>query len=69
MDQAVRNAVVMGGLDIASAFRCASTNPARSIGVDDRGVIRPGAIADIVVLTPDLHVAATICEGRAAYIA
>jgi len=69
MDRAVRNITSMGGLDLASAFRCACLNPARSIGIDDRGIIRPGSAADIVVLTPDLRVASTICEGRAAYTA
>ncbi len=67
MDRAVRNIVHMGGLDLASAFRAASQNPARSIGVEDRGALRPGGIADIVVLTQDLQVATTICEGVVAY--
>ena len=69
LDRAVRNVVSIGGLDYASAFRAAGLNPARSIGVTDRGLIKPGAIADIAVLTPDLHVVATICEGRMAYSA
>jgi N-acetylglucosamine-6-phosphate deacetylase len=67
LDRAVRNVVNIGGLDLASAFRAAGLNPARSIGVTDRGLIRPGAIADIVILTPDLHVSSTICEGGVVY--
>ncbi len=63
LDRAVRNVVSIGGLDLASAFRAAGRNPARSIGVTDRGIIQPGAVADIVILTPDLHVSSTICEG------
>ncbi len=69
LDKAVRNVVDIGGLDLASAFRTAGQNPARSIGVTDRGIIRPGAIADIVILSPDLHVSSTICEGRVVYSA
>ena len=69
LDRAVRNVVSIGGVDHASAFRAAGLNPARSIGVVDRGFIKPGAIADIALLTPDLHVAGTICEGRMAYSA
>jgi N-acetylglucosamine-6-phosphate deacetylase len=67
LDLAVRNVVNIGGLDLASAFRAAGQNPARSIGVTDRGIIRPGAVADIVILTPDLHVSSTICEGSVVY--
>jgi len=69
LDRAVRNVVNIGGLDLASAFRAAGQNPARSIGVTDRGIIRPGAVADIVILTPDLHVSSTICEGSVVYSA
>ena len=69
LDRAVRNVVSIGGLDLASAFRAAGQNPARSIGVTDRGIIRPGAVADIVILTPDLHVSSTICEGSVVYSA
>ncbi len=69
LDRAVRNVVNIGGLDLASAFRAAGRNPARSIGVTDRGIIRPGAVADIVILTSDLHVSSTICEGSVVYSA
>lgn len=69
LDRAVRNVVNIGGLDLASAFRAAGQNPARSIGVTDRGIIQPRAVADIVILTPDLHVSSTICEGSVVYSA
>jgi N-acetylglucosamine-6-phosphate deacetylase len=45
-----------------------TTTPAKAIGVDrERGRIEPGYVADMVLLSRELRVRATICEGEVAY--
>ena len=55
MDTAVR-VCVAAGVSLAHAVAAASTNPARLLGLHDRGRIQPGCRADLVALTPDLQV-------------
>lgn len=52
MDSAFARAVG-NGIDPAEASAAASANPARVIGLDDRGVLAPGARADLVALDDD----------------
>lgn len=67
-DVHLRNAVDYLGIDLPTAFRLASTNPARIAGAGDRkGQLEPGFDADIVLLDRDLAVAATVCRGVIAY--
>jgi N-acetylglucosamine-6-phosphate deacetylase len=63
MDQAVRNMVRWTDATVADALRMASAVPARLLGLDDRGEIRIGAVADLVLLDNDLTVQATIIGG------
>ena len=50
----MRTAVTMG-IPLVSAVKCATINPARSIGVDkDYGSLEIGKVADFVLLNPDL---------------
>lgn len=68
MDRGVRNLIQFGGLSLSEALRCASTNPAKSICVNDRGSIKKGNFADFVILDKNsLDVAATIREGKIIY--
>jgi N-acetylglucosamine-6-phosphate deacetylase len=68
LDQAVRNLIDMTGCTLAEALPTVTTTPARAIGVDgNRGRIRPGYVADMVLLSRDLRVHATICEGDVVY--
>jgi N-acetylglucosamine-6-phosphate deacetylase len=62
MDAAVRGAV-RAGLPLEAALAAASTAPARALGLVDRGVLAPGARADVVVLTPGLEVAEVYLGG------
>jgi N-acetylglucosamine-6-phosphate deacetylase len=56
MASAVRNAVCVG-IPIEDALRAASRTPAAFLGFEkERGVLVPGAFADLVALTEDLHV-------------
>ncbi len=64
MDQAVRNLVQVVGVDLVTALRAATTNPAEVIGATDRGRIVPGARADLVLLDDDLHVSRVWIAGE-----
>lgn len=68
MDRAVVNAIAFTGCTIAEAVIAASTTPAEVIGSTDRGHLRPGAVADIVLLEANGSVAVTICRGRIAHL-
>jgi N-acetylglucosamine-6-phosphate deacetylase len=68
LDQAVRNLIDVTGCTLAEALPTVTTTPARAIGLDgERGRIEPGYVADMVLLSPDLRVRATICEGDVAF--
>ena len=69
MIQAVRNFVRFTGCSLEDAVRCASTNPAALLGINDRGHLRPGAVADVMLLDEHLEVVATICRGKISFVA
>jgi len=65
MDQGVRNLRAFTSRPLDDCIRMATLTPARSIGVADRkGSLEPGKDADLVLLTPDLQVAATMVMGK-----
>ncbi len=64
MDAAVRQCVA-AGIPAEQALTAASSNPARVLGLTDRGAIAPGMIADLVALTPDLFVEQVWVGGAA----
>jgi N-acetylglucosamine-6-phosphate deacetylase len=66
MDQAVRGLVATSDARPDQALRAASETPARLLGETDRGRLVAGARADLVVLTPDLEVVATLVGGQVA---
>lgn len=52
------------GIPLESAIRCATANPARSIGCDDSyGFLKPGYAANVVILNPDLSLKNVILRG------
>jgi N-acetylglucosamine-6-phosphate deacetylase len=64
MASAVRNAVRLAQLPLEDALRAASLTPARFLGLDhERGVLVPGARADLVALDRELTVVATWVDG------
>ncbi len=68
LDRAVRNIAKFTGRPVAECIRMATLTPARSIGVADRkGSLEPGKDADVVLLTPDLEVKATMVMGEVVY--
>jgi N-acetylglucosamine-6-phosphate deacetylase len=64
LDAAVRFAVEGVGLPLEVAVRAAATNPARLLGLNDRGSLASGQRADIVALTPSLEVEGTWVAGQ-----
>jgi N-acetylglucosamine-6-phosphate deacetylase len=66
MDEAVRNLVECGA-SLADAVHAASTAPARLLGRDDLGTLRPGAPAHLTVLDEDLRVVRTLVGGVEAF--
>ena len=66
MASAVRNAVSLAHIPLDHALRAASLTPARFLGLDnERGILIPGARADLVALTQELNVIATWVDGSA----
>lgn len=68
LDAIVRNVVEFCGIGAAEAVWSVTTVPALLLGLSDpRDVVRPGRWADLTLLTPDLHVAATLVCGQIAW--
>lgn len=66
MDEAVRNLVACGA-SLADAVHAASGAPARLLGRDDLGALRPGAPAHLTVLDEELRVVRTLVGGAEAF--
>ena len=67
LDRAVRNVMSFTSSDLQQAVRMATFNPAQLLGISgQRGILAPGAVADVVVLTPQGQVVQTIVAGQSA---
>jgi N-acetylglucosamine-6-phosphate deacetylase len=64
MLDAVRLMVEWAGASVGEAALMASANPARVLGLAERGKIEAGAIADILVLGPGLELKTVFIGGR-----
>jgi N-acetylglucosamine-6-phosphate deacetylase len=64
LDVACRNMMVHTGCSIVDVFRYASGNPAQLLGWPDRGEIRCGSAADLVLVDPWMQVKAVILNGE-----
>jgi len=63
LDRALRNMVGLG-VPFASALRMVTANPARQLGLGaSKGVLAPGADADLVLLDDKLQVASVMTRG------
>jgi N-acetylglucosamine-6-phosphate deacetylase len=68
LDRAVRNFREFTGAEWSQVIPLASRNPARMTGFDDRiGSLQEGRYADIIVLSPEGQIVATLMNGRVAY--
>jgi N-acetylglucosamine-6-phosphate deacetylase len=63
LDRALRNMVALG-VPLSAALRMVTANPARQIGLGSRkGVLAPGADADLVFLDDNLEVSGVMTRG------
>ena len=68
MDAALRNLIEVTEKPLEEVYMCASSNPARVIGIDSHtGSISAGMDADLVLLDEDLQVLMTIVRGEIVY--
>ena len=65
LDVALKNLVKHTGVSLTSAFKMASTNPARAVGLDSEcGEIAVGKRANFVILDNNLNTRGVILDGR-----
>ena len=68
MDMALRNVIDFAGLSLSEAIPMATSVPAEAMGIKgEKGVLAPGADADVVILDTDLNVWLTIIAGQIVY--
>ena len=68
LDHAVRNLIKMTGVDLLTAVRMASLNPARQIGLSGtKGSIEIGKDADIVLFDENINIKRTFIKGQIVY--
>ena len=61
----MRTAVKQMQIPLESAVRCATLNPAKSIGIDGKyGSLEEGKYANAVVLDKDLNIVSIIQKGQ-----
>lgn len=58
-------AVQQMDIPLEAAVAAATLNPARALGLHDRGALKPGYSADVVVLDEDLRIRQVVLRGRA----
>ena len=66
-DRALRNLIAWSGLSAQDALCTATINPARVLGLEQKGRIKTGADADLVLLDERWEVERTFVRGQLAY--
>lgn len=65
LDQSLRDFLKITDCDVTDAFRLATYNPARRMGINKtKGSLYPGKDADLIVLTPEFDIVMTMVEGK-----
>jgi len=68
LDKCVRNFSSFTGCSLGEAIKCATYNPAKCLGIENKkGTLRPGAHADLVVLNRQGIVLSTWIRGKQAW--
>ena len=63
----VRNMINMADCMLLDAVRMATANPARMANLRDRGTIREGAYADIIIFDDNIDVSLTMVNGNVVF--
>lgn len=66
-DRLVRNMVNLAHAPLTDAVKMATQTPARIMKLNDRGMLREGLRADIVIFGENINVSRTIVDGRTVY--
>ncbi len=64
LDGSCRNMMIHTGASLCQVFKYASTNPANALGLTDRGVIKVGAKADLLLVDPEFNVKSVYLNGK-----
>ena len=64
LDGSCRNMMVHTGASLCQIFKYASRNPAKVLGLSDRGEIRIGNLANLVLVDPEFNVKGVILNGE-----
>jgi len=64
LDGPCRNIMVHTGASLCQAFKYASTNPARMLGLTDRGSIAKGNVANIILVDHEFSVKSVFIGGK-----
>lgn len=64
LDGPCRNMMVHTGASICQVFKYASTNPARLLGLSDRGEIKVGNKANLITVSPEFDVQSVYLAGK-----
>jgi N-acetylglucosamine-6-phosphate deacetylase len=68
MDTGVRNLIAFAGLNVPDAVATATRTPAEAMRLEGRkGVLAPGADADVILLSEDVEVMLTMIAGNVVY--
>ena len=68
MNEAIKNIMEFSDMDIVSAIKCATENPARNLGLfDTMGSIKENKLANLVIVDKNLNVYQTIRNGKVVY--
>ncbi len=64
LDVAMRNMMIHTGASVVDVFRYATVNPARATHITDRGEIKKGLKADLVICDDHIHVKKVLMGGE-----
>lgn len=64
LDGPCRNMMVHTGASLCQVFKYASTNPARMLGLTDRGTIAKGNVANLITVDPEFNVQSVYLGGN-----
>ena len=64
LDGPCRNMMVHTGASLCQVFKYASTNPARMLALNDRGLIKKGYRADLVTVDTEFNIQSVYIAGK-----